>query len=198
MNKCFISLLFIFLSCFFASRVEANELLRDDFIEEQLKGIEGSFPTPHSKYNYESTKSVKIKLQLVGNAISTKSENVYDGMPINLVVKNNVVYNKKTILKQGTPVKAKVSLFRKRGMNGIPGAIIIEDFDIPGIDDSKLLGIYQKTGQDRTLWLLPMKWALTIIWPTGYFVNFIVGGHATLTTKDDIALQYYPEWSSEI
>ena len=111
MNK-ILSFIFVFICFFFVSNVEAKELLRDEFIESQLQEKALSLPTSHSKYNYESTKSVKIKLQLVGNAISTKSENVYDGMPINLVVKNNVVYNKKTILKQGTPVKAKVSLFR--------------------------------------------------------------------------------------
>ena len=197
MNKIFLSFVFVFLSFFFVSSIEAKELLNDEFIENQLQDKELSLPQQNSNYNYEDLRSVKIKLNYVGKPITTKSENVYDGMQLNFVVKNNVVYNRKTILKQGTPVKAKVSLFRSRGMNGIPGAIIIEDFDIPNIEDGKLLGVYQKTGQDRTLWLLPIKWALTILWPSGYFVNFIVGGHAKLTEKDVITLQYYPNWATQ-
>ena len=198
MNKIFLSIVFACLSLFFVSKIEAKELLRDEFIENQLEERELVLPQPNLKYNYNSLNAVKIKLNYVGKPISTKGENIYDGIPLDFVVKNNVVYKRKTILKQGTPVKARVSLHRKRGMNGIPGAIIIEDFDIPEIADSKLLGLYQKTGQDRTLWLLPIKWALTILWPSGYFVNFIVGGHATLSPKDDITLMYYPEWVSEI
>lgn len=197
MNK-FLSFLLVLFCFLFATNVDAKELIRDEFIENQLEKRELVLPQPNLKYNYDSFRAVKIKLNYVGQPISTKGDNIYDGMPLDFVVKNNVVYQRKTILKQGTPVKAKVSLHRKRGMNGIPGAIIIEDFDIPEIPDSKLLGICQKTGQDRTLWLLPIKWALTILWPTGYFVNFIVGGHSTLTNKDDITLLYYPEWISEI
>ena len=53
---------------------------------------------------------------------------------------------------------------------------------------------YQKTGQDRTLWLLPIKWALTILWPSGYFVNFIVGGHAKLTEKDKALMKWTKEF----
>ena len=197
MNK-FLSFLVISLCFFFASSVEAKEIIKDEFIENQLAERELVLPKANLKYDYNSLRSVKIKLSYVGEPISTKGDNIYDGMPLNFVVKNNVVYNKKTILKKGTPVKAKISLHRKRGMNGIPGAIIIEDFDIPNIEDSKLLGLYQKTGQDRTLWLLPVKWALTILWPSGYFVNFIVGGHANLSNKDDITLMYYPEWVAEL
>ena len=38
---------------------------------------------------------------------------------------------RKVVVKHGTPVNAKVSIYRKRSMNGTPASILVEDFDIP-------------------------------------------------------------------
>lgn len=194
MNKKIISFMFLLLSFLFVSSVQAKELLRDEFIEQQLLDREIPVPQTNLNYNYESIESVKIKLKLVSGTISTKKDNIYDGMPLRFVVTNHPKYKGKVVVRQGTPVNAKVSIYKKRSMNGTPASILIDDFDIPGLPDGKILGVYQKVGQDRTLWLLPMKWALTILWPSGYFVNFIKGGNATFSDKDIITLEYFPAW----
>ena len=79
-------------------------------------------------------------------------------------------------------------------MNGIPASIIIGSFDIPNINPDKVTYYYEIIGQDRSLWVYPLKWALTILPPTGSLTNFIFGGHAKLSTKKKIKLYYYPEW----
>ena len=40
-----------------------------------------------------------------------------------------------------------------------------------------------------------MKWALTILPPSGSLTNFIKGGHAKLKTNEVIELYYYPDWN---
>lgn len=79
-------------------------------------------------------------------------------------------------------------------MNGIPASIIFGDFKFENIDKNKIDYTYERFGQDRSLWVFPLKWALTILPPTGSLTNFIKGGHARLKTNKVIQLNYYPEW----
>ena len=79
-------------------------------------------------------------------------------------------------------------------MNGIPASIIIGSFDIPNIDTNKLTYSYEIVGQDRSLWVYPLKWALTFLPPTGTLTNFIKGGHARLKENDTVELYFYPNW----
>ena len=54
--------------------------------------------------------------------------------------------------------------------------------------------MYEVFGQDRSLIVFPLKWALTILPPTGSLTNFIKGGHAKVKTNKTITLYYHPNW----
>ena len=91
-------------------------------------------------------------------------------------------------------MKSKVSIIITPGMNGIPASIILKDFEIDGVKSSRLTNEYEIFGQDRSLLVFPLKWALTILPPTGSLTNFIMGGHAKIKVKKPITIYYYPEW----
>ena len=79
-------------------------------------------------------------------------------------------------------------------MNGFPAEIILGGFEIPGAKSSQLVDTYTKKGQNRCFIVYPIKWALTILPPTGSLTNLIKGGHAKIKAKDEIVIYYYPEW----
>ena len=133
-----------------------------------------------------------IRLHITENI---KNENhIYEGQPVTFKVIEDVVYNNEIIIKQGTIVPARVETIIASGMNGIPASIIFGDFKFENIDKNKIDYTYERFGQDRSLWVFPLKWALTILPPTGSLTNFIKGGHARLKTNKVIQLNYYPEW----
>lgn len=168
------------------------EIMQDEFVNLTLKNIPIEKPQAHTKYNYESTKCVPIKLHITENI---KNENhIYEGQPVTFKVIEDVIYNNETIIKQGTIVPARVETIIASGMNGIPASIIFGDFKFENIDKNKIDYTYERFGQDRSLWVYPLKWALTILPPTGSLTNFIKGGHARLKTNKIIQLNYYPEW----
>lgn len=143
-------------------------------------------------YDYTSTKNVKLEFY-PEIELSTK-DGIIEGEVIPLKTINDVYVGNKLILNKGTIVHAKVGTAITAGMNGFPAEIIINDFEIPGIDSEKIFGEYSKLGQNRCLWVYPLKWALTPFPPTGSLTNFIYGGHAKLKTTDKITIYYYPEW----
>lgn len=168
------------------------KIMQDEFVNSTLKNIPLEKPQTHIKYNYESTKCVPIKLHITENI---KNENyIYEGQPVTFKVIEDVVYNNEIIIKQGTIVPARVEAIISSGMNGIPASIIFGDFKFENIDKNKIDYTYERFGQDRSLWVFPLKWALTILPPTGSLTNFIKGGHARLKTNKVIQLNYYPEW----
>ena len=73
--------------------------------------------------------------------------------------------------------------------------IVFDDFEIEGVPKSKITQTYEVFGQDRSLLVFPLKWALTILPPTGSLTNFIKGGHAKVKLDDDITIFYYPNWN---
>lgn len=79
-------------------------------------------------------------------------------------------------------------------MNGFPAEIMIDDFELPGIKQSQLMGGYVKKGQNRCFWVYPLKWSLTLIPFVGSLTNFIKGGHVKLRPTDIITIYYYPNW----
>ena len=79
-------------------------------------------------------------------------------------------------------------------MNGFPAEIIIDKFEIPNVKQSQLECTYIKKGQNRSLFVYPLKWALTPIPFVGSLTNLIMGGHAKIKTSDTITVYYYPEW----
>lgn len=174
----------------------SSALLRDEFIEENLKNKQLEKPYVNLDYNYESFERIPIKLVLDG-VVTTKNNGLVDGQILNFVVKENVFHNGQLLLQQGTNVTGKVQTSVQRGMNGIPGKIIVDDFAIENIPQEKLKGIYTKKGKDYSLLVFPIKWALTPIPGVGSLTNFIIGGHAKITKKNVITIYYYPNWSKK-
>lgn len=143
-------------------------------------------------YNYLDTKSIPIYLTIT-KEISTE-EAIVDGQTVEFKVMRDVVYNEKILLKRGDIVKAKVETVITAGMNGFPAEIIIDDFQIPNVKSSQLISTYNKKGQNRCLWVYPLKWSLTLIPFVGSLTNLIMGGHARIKTNDVVTLYYYPNW----
>lgn len=144
-------------------------------------------------YNYESTYKVPIKLGIT-EPITTKGETLYEGQTIQFKVLRNTYSKRRTFLKEGTIVNAKIETIITSGMNGFPAELIIGDFEIPGAKSSQLVDTYTKKGQNRCYLVYPIKWALTIIPFVGSLTNFIKGGHARIKTSDEIVIYYYPDW----
>lgn len=149
-------------------------------------------PVPHLRYNYQSTEKIPVKL-LAQEKINSEKD-VYEGQEINFNVKSNVYIDNKILIAKGTPVSARVETIIKSGMNGIPASIIVGNFKIENIDKGKISDFYEIEGQNRSLWVFPLKWALTPVPPTGSLTNFIKGGHAKLKTDKEIVIYYYPDW----
>ncbi len=144
-------------------------------------------------YNYESTYKVPIKLGIV-EPITTKGETLYEGQTLQFKVLQDTYCRRKTFLKKGTIVNAKIETLISSGMNGFPAEIILGNFEIPGTKPSQLVDTYTKKGQNRCYIVYPIKWALTIIPFVGSLTNFIKGGHARIKAKDEIVIYYYPDW----
>lgn len=150
-------------------------------------------PKVYSDYNFESTEKIPIKLKVLNNI---KSEtDLYEGQYVDFKVVRDITYKNKIVFKRGEIITAKVAALISPGMNGIPGSIIFRDFDISNVAKGQIEDSYEVCGQNRSLLVFPLKWALTILPPTGSLTNFIMGGHAKLKTKKQITLYYYPEWN---
>ena len=151
-----------------------------------------AMPAYSLSYDYSSTKKLSIKLKII-NEISTKMP-IVEGEQVKFRVVDDVYYKNVLIVKKNTIVPARIEMIITRGMNGFPAEIIIDNFEIPNVRQSQLLGTYIKTGQNRSLLVYPIKWALTWLPGVGSFTNFIKGGHAYIKPKSAITLYYYPEW----
>ncbi len=188
MNKIVIILLIV---TSFSMPLFAKEQAEDNFPAEWYNNKPYETIEPNLDYNYSSLKREKIWLTPV-EKYSTP-HNVYDGMPIKLRVKKNVRIGKK-LLKHGTSASAIIELSTTNGMTGIPATITIGRVKIPGLEPNKLYCYYVKEGQNRTVWILPLKWALTWIPFVGSFTNLIKGGQAVLKPADDIPVYYFYDW----
>lgn len=149
-------------------------------------------PIVYNNYNFEATEVIPIKLKVI-NPVKSEKE-LYEGQQVDFRVVQNVVHNDKIIIKRGAVVPAKISVIITPGMNGIPASIILKDFDIENIEKTKLTDYYEVFGQNRSLMVIPLKWVLTVLPPTGSLTNLIMGGHAKLAVKKPITIYYYPNW----
>lgn len=193
MSKLFLKTVYVLSLIFTLSSLNATAIEDDEITKELLENTKITTPKVNLNYNYESFEKIPIKLQIL-NPISTKEENVYEGMSIDFIVKEDVKYNSKILINKGEKVTGNVQTIMKRGMNGIPATIIIDDFEIKGIETNKLKSTYIRKGQNRTLIVMPIKWILTPIPVAGYVSNFIIGGHANINKKTNVVLYYYPNW----
>lgn len=144
-------------------------------------------------YNFESTVKIPIKLS-VAEEISSEKD-VYEGQIVNFKAVNSVKYNNVFIIRRGDIVPARVKVVISSGMNGIPASIIFDNFKIQGISSSQLDESFEVFGQDRSLWVFPLKWALTPLPPTGSLTNFIKGGHVKVKRGKILTIYYHPHWT---
>lgn len=172
----------------------ASVQVKDEFVEAYLSRKTFTQPAPHLEYNYEDTDRVEIPIQITEKISTAGKYRTYEGKTLDFTVKENVYYKNKLILPQGAKITGKVEILTTKGISGIPGEIFISDFEIPGIKSSQIMEPISKRGQNRTLWILPLKWALTPLPPLGSFTNIIVGGDGVLKPKHTLKLYYYPNW----
>ncbi len=170
----------------------AHAVVQDELVETTLKNKELKNPYQPYKYNYEDLKRIPIELRVM---VSIKSEkDIEEGERIVFLACHNVYEHGHKILQKNDKVYAKVETIINSGMNGIPASIIFSDFQFENIDSAKVTDTYEVYGQDRSLWVFPLKWALTFLPPTGSLTNFIKGGHAKLKDNETIEVYYHPNW----
>ena len=192
MNKKFLKFFIIFTFLVFPALAYASDIIQDRLVEETLSGKEFENPYKPYKYNYEDTRVIPIRLSVISDINSEKD--IQEGQDVVFIVKNDVYFKGKKIIKKGDKVYATVETILKSGMNGIPASIIFNDFKFEGLESGKFTDTYEKFGQDRSLWVYPLKWVLTPLPPTGSLTNFIKGGHAKLKTREIIEIYYHPYW----
>lgn len=166
------------------------DLVQDEIVSELLKDKNYTRPCVNTGYNYKDTKYRTIRLTIIADINSEKD--VYEGQTVYFESVDDVYLNRKRILKKGDFIPARVETIIKSGMNGIPASIIFGNFKINNIEPRQLEDTYEVFGQDRSLWVFPLKWALTPLPPTGSLTNFIKGGRAKLKTNEIIELKFYP------
>ena len=164
--------------------------LEDVFADTYINKESVTEPYVHNVYDYSSFKKVPIRLN-ISNCINDNS--VFEGQQIEFKLSDTVYSSGKLIARRGTIIPAKIETVITSGMNGIPASIIIGEFCVPNTSQGQITNYYEVKGQDRSLWVYPLKWALTILPPTGSLTNFIKGGHAKLKPSKTIEIYYYPE-----
>lgn len=193
MNKLFLNFSILLLSLLLVSgKCFSADIVKDELVEKTLAGKEFENPYKPYKYNYEDTRSIPVRLSIISDINSEKD--IQEGQDIVFIVRNDVYFKGKKIIKKGDWVYATVETILKSGMNGIPASIIFSDFRFEGLESAKFTDTFEKFGQDRSLWVFPLKWALTPLPPTGSLTNFIKGGHAKLKTGEVFEIYYHPYW----
>lgn len=176
----------------FGQGASSQALENDPILDTILEQESTVKPYTNLNYNYQSTKKIPVKI-FIKERIKSELD-VYEGQEVFFIVNNNIRYKNRIVINEGTLVTAKVGTIIKSGMNGIPASIIFDSFEIPGVQKEQISDTIEVHGQDRSLIVFPLKWALTILPPTGSLTNFIKGGHARLNTGKLLTLYYYPEW----
>ena len=189
MNKIIFTLITILTFNLSIQAMETEELIRQTIDTNNLPEI-----YQNTQYDYTSTDRVEVKLQLDQDKISTKKGNAEEGQKVQFRVKKDVRYKGKVIIPKFTLVTGTIETFITKGMNGIPACIVIDNLQIEGADHSKIHGGFTKKGTNLSLLVFPLKWALTILPPTGSLTNFITGSNATINKKTNITVYYYPNW----
>lgn len=185
MNKIKFLLLMLLISCSCSA-----EIINDEVADRLPRQVEQT--KKYTNYNFESTIKLPIKIRIVERI---KSENdILEGDILKFKVYKDVNYDSKIIIPKDRLVEARVKTIITPGMNGIPASIILDDFKVEGVSKGQFASNIEVFGQDRSLIVFPLKWALTILPPSGSLTNFIMGGHAKIKEKKTLTLYYYPEW----
>lgn len=181
------------LICFFLTAFQTAQATETDFMLQYIDESSVSSPAVHIDYDYQNTDTVLIDLR-IKEKISTRDKTLYEGMPVVFEVYKTAFCKNKPVAKKGDIIKGKVKYVIPSGLNGMPYCLIVGDFNFPNLDSNKISYEYKKEGFNRTYFVLPLKWALTFLPPTGSLTNFIKGGHAKITPKTKITLTYHPNW----
>ncbi len=182
----------ILVCCIFIGTSALGQVMTDEFADSTLMDKNIEKPEVHLDYDYQGTARIPVGLRIT-ERISSETK-VYEGQEITFKVRSDIYYNGKLVFEKGTVIPAKIETIVKSGMNGIPASIIVGDFEFENIPKGQISDSFEIRGQDRSLWVYPLKWALTILPPTGTLTNFIKGGHAKLKENKTIQIYYYPEW----
>ena len=148
MNKFFILLFFILITFLPVKALEIDE------IADRLD-INVSKPEVYTKYNYESTIKIPVKLRVL-KAIYSEND-VYENQIIMFRTTKNVIHNGELLIPRSTIITAKINTIITSGMNGIPASIILSDFSSRNIESGKFSNSYEIFGQDRSLFVFPLK-----------------------------------------
>lgn len=192
MNKIFfvISLSILILTMFNCAFAESEDFLIEKYLQDK------TFKNPYKEVKYDFTNTEKLPIELtVTDDISTNDESIYEGRRINLVVKNDVFYNDEIIIKKDTKANARIGYIVTNGLNGVPDAIYLTDFNIPEIDSYKLVANYHKCGNRKFYLVYPLNLVLSEIPFLNFITCLIRGGQAKITSKDVITIYYYPNWN---
>ncbi len=195
MNKLLTILLaisFLLQGITFANEIPLDETKKPAANTEEIQTNTQNTNISELPYDYSSTEAIPIKLSII-NEVSTK-DGLIEGQKLKFKVLEDVYYENMPVVKKDDIITGTVETIITSGMNGFPAEIIVDDFEIAGINSSQLISTYIKKGQNRCFWVYPLKWALTIIPFVGSLTNFIMGGHARLKTKDVITIYYFPKW----
>ena len=180
----------LFIVLFFIPLQSFSQVVQDE-VALSLRD-KGQVVETHLDYNYESTDKYPVRIKII-NDIKTEND-LQEGQIVKFKVVKGVIHKGEIIISGGQIINAKVKAIITSGMNGIPASIIFGDFKIDGLSKGQFSESYEVFGQDRSLFVFPLKWALTPLPPTGSLTNFIKGGHAKLKQKKVITIYYYPEW----
>lgn len=160
----------------------AQELLQDVIVHK---------PDVNSSYNYESIESKIIRVRIINDV---KSEaDLKEGDKLCFESLDNIYYKGQKLLAKGDIVYAYVESSISNGMNGIPGNIVLGNFETINIPNSQLSDDVEIYGLDLSWLVFPLKWALTFLPPTGSLTNFIKGGHANIKANEIIEIRFYPK-----
>lgn len=189
MNRFCVLLTLLICGIFNSVFAESTDFLVDKFLQNK------KFKNPYTPIEYDFTNLTRVTIPLqICERISTKDENTYENKIVRLKVRNDVYLKGQKLLAKDDIVEARVGFMIPNGMNGIPAMIYLTDFDSPALDFDKILSDYHKSGKSKIYWVLPLKWLLTPLPPTGSLTNFIKGGQATIKESDNIIIYYFPDW----
>lgn len=187
MNKTILYIIFIL---FFLSQNSYAELVKDNVADELLTTQITTPPSVHTSYDYSSIEYKVINLRIINDVAS--EQDLRDGDKLCFEIVNPVYYKGKKYADKNEKVYATVETIIKNGMNGIPASIILGNFEFKNIEKSKIQDYVEIYGADLSWLVFPLKWALTILPPTGSLTNFIKGGHAKIKNSEIIEIKFYP------
>lgn len=191
MNKLLLTLLCIFL----CSEITSSQtILNDNLVDETLSNIEIKKPESVIEYDYSATDNIIIPLRITKKITTALIKKSYEGQNLEFIVEKDVYYNQEKLVSKGDSVTARLEIITTRGLVGVPAEIFITDFDIPNLDNNKIMEPVSKRGFSTTALIIPVKAILTPFPPFGSISNIFIGFNASLTPKKTIKIHYYPKF----